>query len=758
MKDAQKPDHISLSLLISRLKAGRFVIPDFQRDFEWKPWDIRDLMRSIFLDYYIGSLLLWSGKKENFDALSCEVIYGFDNTTGENPWNYENGKPEYIVLDGQQRLTALYYTFVAPDVPLPNRASRAVYFIHVDKFMNEHYDEAFQYDWLSKRFKNILDNPDIQYEKHFFPLSIVGKGGWDLANWAQGYEAYWKKTENEAVNSNDKKRAKIASQHAINAKTFGDYLKDIIQEYQISYIELNKDLAVDKVCDIFTQINSRGIRLDVFDLINALLKPKGLQLKLMWRKASSKLEFVNTAKMNVYILQVMSILCQAYCSPKYLYYLLPGQEKPIRNPDGTRSKKILIEDIKDFENKWDEAVLALENSIKSFQHPQEFGVTSSQYMPYVSILPVFSAIQFLIDNLSAAQKLKGQRKFRHWYWASVFTNRYSGSVESTSARDFLDVKAWLENDDLEPSILQEFKGHFRNLELRKETRRGSSVYNGIFNLLVIRGARDWITGKIPPTDSIDDHHIVPASWGKQNVEGNLIHTILNRTPLSAETNRNIINDRLPNQYLPELIERNGKQEVENILSSHFISTKALEILLREQFKLEDYEEFISERQKTIQDAIEDLLIKERLDLSPKLRELDKNTEEIELMLRKVIASTLDDDPSRIQQHIIQKVNERIQRASQKNPAFNFDEYQKFSSMLEFFDLRELQDTITSKLLWPEFQKIFVNKETFIQKFNQLAEMRNGIRHSRSIDEIVCKEGEAAILWFKKILDKRGNER
>ena len=40
---------------------GRYVIPDFQREFEWKPWDIRELMRSIFLDYYIGSLLLLEG-------------------------------------------------------------------------------------------------------------------------------------------------------------------------------------------------------------------------------------------------------------------------------------------------------------------------------------------------------------------------------------------------------------------------------------------------------------------------------------------------------------------------------------------------------------------------------------------------------------------------------------------------------------------------------------------------------------------------
>ncbi len=78
MKDAQKPDHISLGTLIGHLKEGRFVIPDFQREFEWQPWDIRDLMRSIFLDYYIGSLLLWRGKEENFRALVCEPIYGYE--------------------------------------------------------------------------------------------------------------------------------------------------------------------------------------------------------------------------------------------------------------------------------------------------------------------------------------------------------------------------------------------------------------------------------------------------------------------------------------------------------------------------------------------------------------------------------------------------------------------------------------------------------------------------------------------------------
>lgn len=144
----------------------------------------------------------------------------------------------------------------------------------------------------------------MQYAEHIFPLSVVGAGGWDLPNWVQGYEAFWKQAVSDAQSANDTTKAEIAIFHAENAEAFGEHLKGITEEYQVAYIELDKDLEVDKVCDIFTQINSRGIRLDVFDLVNALLKPKGLQLKHMWREAAPRLEFIDTGKMNVYILQV----------------------------------------------------------------------------------------------------------------------------------------------------------------------------------------------------------------------------------------------------------------------------------------------------------------------------------------------------------------------------------------------------------------------------------------------------------------------
>ncbi len=581
-------------------------------------------------------------------------------------------------------------------------------------------------------------------------MSIIGTGSWDLPNWLQGYQKYWEQKAELAKENENITEKNIAQQHAINAKNFGEYIKGITEEYQIAFIELDEALAIDKVCDIFTQINSRGIRLDVFDLINALLKPKGLQLKHMWRSSAKRLDFVETEKMNVYVLQVMSILKQAYCSPKYLYYLLPGQEKQIREPDGTRRKEILVKDINEFEQQWNNAVDAIENSIKLLKHPQEYGVSSSKYLPYVSILPVFSALQYQLGQIPYEERLNAERKLRHWYWASVFTNRYSGSVESTSARDFLSMKEWFKNDDAELSLLYEFKYRYRNIELRKETKRGSSVYNGIFNLLVINGARDWISGNIPINGNVDDHHIVPASWGKENISGNLINSILNRTPLTAETNRNIIGDKLPNEYLPLLIQKNGKTKVEEILSTHFISKKALEILLRNPFTKDDFEEFIIERQKVIYDAIESLLIKERLDLPVKLRELDENIELVELALRNLIFKTLD-SKELIPEHIKSKTQDRIKRAAQKNPAFDAEKYEKLEGILEFFDLREIQDLIISKSLWSKFQEIFLNKDTLTQKFNQLAELRNGIRHSRTVDEIIQKEGEASILWFKKVL-------
>ena len=738
MKDAQKPDHVSLNTLIGHMREGRFVIPDFQREFEWKPWDIRDLMRSIFADYYIGSLLLWKAKDQNVELLACEGLYGYAGTAS----------PDYIVLDGQQRLTAMHYAFIAPDIPLPNRAKRAIYIIHVDKFMAGETDDAFSYEWLSKKSKELLDDPGQQFKRHVFPLSVIGKGGFELYKWVEAYGKFWSA---QAEGEEDEALRNIAATHAENAVTFGGEMQETIEQYQISHIELDKELGVEKVCDIFTQINSKGIQLDVFDLLNALMKPKGIQLKHMYRESRDRLRFVDTPKMNVYVLQVMSILKQSYCSPKYLYFLQPGIKKPIRLPDGTRKHDILIESAEEFVMLWGQALEALERVIELLRHPQEYGAVGQAYIPYASIVPAFAAINNLVTLQPAQKQLSARRKVRLWYWASVLLSRYSSSVESTAARDFVAMREWMVKEGAKPDFIDEFSLSFRSIDLAGEVKRGSSIYSAIFNLFVLAEARDWMTGDVPTYGDLDDHHIVPASWGRDNGLLPSINSILNRSPLTSDTNRIVIHDKLPNEYLPVLIAENGEEAVAAILESHFISKTALSILLRDPFTPDDFEDFISERHRTLLDGIENLLIKERLDLPANLQVLDTRIEKVELALRKVVVDAIDNDLEQLPSHLLTGAQDRIQRALRKNAALSAEPFEKAEGVLEYFDLREIQDSILSKVLWSRFSSRFKNKDGLGHKFSQLAELRNCIRHSRTVDEITLKEGEASLLWFEKVV-------
>lgn len=147
MKNVETPDKINLSNLITEIKKGNYVIPDFQREFEWEPWDVRDLIKSIFMDYYIGTLLLWKASKENVKSLNCTPLYAFD----------DKGKPQHIVLDGQQRLSAIHYAFFDHPNNYPRRKSKYFYFVNIADLLKENYDDAFNYQIESRRIRQLIN-------------------------------------------------------------------------------------------------------------------------------------------------------------------------------------------------------------------------------------------------------------------------------------------------------------------------------------------------------------------------------------------------------------------------------------------------------------------------------------------------------------------------------------------------------------------------------------------------------------------------
>lgn len=751
MKHIEKAESKHLDKIISDIRDGKYVIPDFQREFEWNPWDVNGLIASIFMDYYIGTLLLWKASDKNVKVLSCEGIKGFNGTL----------KPEHIVLDGQQRLTAMYFAFFNPDIVYPKRKSRCYFFMNIKFLVEENYEEAFYYKWEGKWYNDFLDSPEQQYERNIFPLQVIGKGTWEMMDWLKGYENYWKSQDeiNASIDTSDlnedekqsyNNRALFIKESLGFVPEITKVLRELLSDYNLSYIELDREISVAKVCDIFTHINSKGVALNIFDLLNAILRPHDIYLKDMWRNVSEELSYTDQDKMKIYVFQVMSILEQTYCSSKYLYYLVPDTVKTTKE-NGSKKKVVLIKSKEEFETKWNSAVDALKKTIYTLKNPRDFGAINSNFVPYPSIIPAFTAIKKHVEQKGYKNILDVNVKIKKWYWSSIFTLNYSSSVESTSAKDFIDIKKWFDDDTQEPENYIKFIQDLENLSFQKTNSKGSAIYNAVFNILILNEARDWYTSELPEYETLDDHHIVPHSWGKKNV-GNDINSILNKTPLSPKTNRHIINSRLPNEYLAEMLENNGSEKFYKILESHLISKKSADILMRKPFTKEDYYEFISEREKAVKSYIKSSIINDFRELPAELRVINDQIEELELKIRDEITSKINGQYKEfVARHVQDKVSRRIENTLKKNPSLSIEHFSSTRKKLDYFDLQEYCDVITSKQTWELFEPMFKNKSQVMEKFSKLGELRNGIRHSREVNEVALLEGKASIIWFNSLM-------
>lgn len=80
--------------IVTRSVNHTWSIPEFQRGFVWKSTQIRDLAESLWLNYPVGSLLVWNNEEKNEER---------------NARDAKN--PSLWLVDGQQRSTALSIIF-----------------------------------------------------------------------------------------------------------------------------------------------------------------------------------------------------------------------------------------------------------------------------------------------------------------------------------------------------------------------------------------------------------------------------------------------------------------------------------------------------------------------------------------------------------------------------------------------------------------------------------------------------------------------
>jgi len=65
----------SVDELVKQITRGDFVIPHFQRDFDWGPSMVSDLLVSLLHGYYSGTLLFWQ-LKDMKETWKCGILFG----------------------------------------------------------------------------------------------------------------------------------------------------------------------------------------------------------------------------------------------------------------------------------------------------------------------------------------------------------------------------------------------------------------------------------------------------------------------------------------------------------------------------------------------------------------------------------------------------------------------------------------------------------------------------------------------------------
>jgi len=257
----------------------------------------------------------------------------------------------------------------------------------------------------------------------------------------------------------------------------------------------------------------------------------------------------------------------------------------------------------------------------------------------------------------------------------------------------------------------------------------------------LRSRRNLIEAK-----RIDDHHVFPRAFLRDIGRGGDVDSVLNHCLIDRATNLSI-GKKAPSVYLAEIRAALGDSLDAVLRSQHLPAGQ------RSGLTVDDFGAFLSQRLETLTEALNARTgagdAPKQLD--PQRARLDARIESIELKIRELILDRLSNDQQRLPTHILQKVVERSQAAARKQPGNELLQRPTLSTLLEYFDIRELQDTITGKSLWSEFEPLFVTKEQLNARFMQLAELRNALRHSRALTEVTVKDGEAALVWFGSAL-------
>ena len=544
--------------LVKQFVNEEIRLPEMQRGYVWAPEKARALIDSLYKGYPSGSILLWQtdSPPETRDA-AVET---------KEP---KADRGSYLLLDGQQRLTAL--SAIITGAPVKTRKNRDVRDEKIEVCFNVNHpdvlddsdtvgedldDENQDDEHVIFKIKNqtVADKPhwiDVTRLFEIGPVEVLAEKGIEPSD--PDYRKYMK-------------------------RLYSLYNKRSTYRYTVQTLGIDRSYA--EVADIFVRINSQGSKLRKSDLALA-------QVTSRW-KGSMELftALAEECRDRGYDLDEGFLI-------RCLITIATGK---------TRFKNISNTPIKEIKESWEKTKKSLRFVIDFLKNNAGVETTEILSAKFLIIPLVYMAVK---HDYYFAPSL--ERAITRWFYAALMWGRYSRGATET----ILDEDLGLIRDDENPvdQMMEKIRLRSGRLEVKGEDLAVSSTKNPFFYMMYILArnarAKDWDSGVVIATgagEKLQHKQVFDPDALKEQLQKKYGPKRARQLGLDI-SNTVFVNrhDRRkyprPEEHLAKVVESGGP----DALKAQSVPTDPA------LWKAERYEDFLLYRRRAVAAAINDLM-------------------------------------------------------------------------------------------------------------------------------------------------------
>lgn len=568
--------------LLKDVENGKIGLPDLQRPFVWLDNKVRDLLDSMYKGFPIGYIMLWSSPDD------------YDRTThiGKNSKKYE--EPADLVIDGQQRLTALLAALYGIEIKDKNYKSRYI------KISFNPLKEDFKV-WNSATDKN---------PEYISQVSDVFKANQNhsITKFRRDYirSVNDSRTKNNLPCLTDNEE--ILVEDSINN------LLDL-EDYSLPTLKISSKADEEDVSEIFVRVNSGGQKLTEKNFIETLLAvfDNDVHDKINEFCEASRKPVQGTSYNQIidvdpsHLIRIAVGLGFHRARLKYAYMLLRGKDlktglidKTVRDKNLTKFRNAL--NLATNLNNW-HAFLNLYGDAGYYNQSM---ISSSNSVVFSYVLYMIGKYEYKVSSIEL------RKVMTKWIFMTSVTAFYSGSTETNVEKQMADLRN-VHNDKefvdyLNRIINETFTDDYFKYSLTSDlitSSTNSPAWNGYLAAINVLGtpmlfsstpaSKYMLPGASGTKNAIDKHHIFPKHYLEElgfNDDRDR-NQIANFTYIDYQTNIDIT-DNPPSDYVDRYRKKLGE--------AAYLKTCA-DNALPINFEKMEYLDFINERRKLMSEII-----------------------------------------------------------------------------------------------------------------------------------------------------------